>query len=161
MVGTECKRRTWTGHRVLGAIAALAVGLMLATEIPAQSPDLSKTVDGVTFYLGVIPAEIVRDHPVEHPESAMHGAPPKGARFRHVVIALFDSKTGKRITDAQVRARVEQLGLTAERKVLEPMQIAGTTSYGNYFAMPGPASYAITLFVKRNRAQHEVQARFD
>jgi hypothetical protein len=137
------------------ALSFLPTGLALA-----QSP-FSKTVNGVTFYLGVMPAEIVRGHPKEHPESTMHGSPPKGSGSRHVVVALFDAKTGERITDAKLSARVEQLGLTADHKDLDPMQIAGTLSYGSFYTMPSGGIYKIRVIAKRKGESRRIEAEFD
>jgi hypothetical protein len=135
-----------------------ALSLLPAELILAQGP-FSKTVDGVTFYLGVMPAEIVRGHPKEHPESSMHGSAPKGSQ--HIVVALFDAKTGQRITDAKVSARVEQLGLTADHKDLEPMQIAGTLSYGNFYEMFREGTYKIKVIVKRKGESRRIEAEFE
>ncbi len=137
------------------ALSFLPTGLTLA-----QSP-YSKTVNGVTFYLGVMPAEIARGHPKEHPESTMHGSSPKGSGSQHIVVALFDAKTGERITDAKVSARVEQLGLTADHKDLDPMQIAGTVSYGNYYAMHSGGIYKIRVIVKRKGESRRIEAEFE
>jgi hypothetical protein len=146
---------------MLKLIIAAAATLILASLALAQGDRLSKMVGGVTFYLGVIPAEIVRGHPIEHPESTMHGSPRKDSGSRHIVVALFDAKTGERITDAKVSARVEQLGLAADLKDLEPMQIAGTVSYGNFYAMPGEGIYRIRVIVKRRGASRPIEAKFD
>lgn len=147
---------------MLKTIIAAAATLVLVTAALAQSTSLSKTVNGVTFYLGVIPAEIVRGHPKEHPESTMHGSPPKGTGWsRHIVVALFDAKTGERITDAKVSARVEQLGLTADHKDLDPMQIAGTVSYGNFYAMPSGGIYKIRVIAKRKGGSRRIEAEFE
>ena len=139
---------------------AVAVALTMIDATYAQSSTLSQTVDRVTIYLGVIPAEIVRGHPKEHDESVMHGSPPKGSGYRHIVVALFDAKTNERIKDAKVTARVEQLGLTAEHKDLEAMLIAGTISYGNFFRMPGEGVYQIRVIVKRRHLQ-PIEAAFE
>ena len=136
---------------MLKVIIAAAATFVLASAAPAKSDALSKTVAGVDFYLGVIPAEIILGHPAEHPESIMHGSARKSSGSRHIVVALFDAETSERITDAKVSARVEQLGLTVEQKDLEPMQIAGTVSYGNFFAMPRSFNVFETITAGRNR----------
>ena len=51
----------------------------------------SQVVDGVAIYFGVMPAELVRGHPREHPESGMHGDPPVGES--HLLVALFDERS--------------------------------------------------------------------
>lgn len=146
---------------MLKILCAITIAVSLAAAGHAQADDLSKTIDGMTIYIGVVPAEIVRGHPSQHSESTMHGAVPKGLQFRHIVVALFDAKTGERVTDATVNARVEQVGLAAQSKALEPMQIANTLSYGSYFAMPPGGLYTITLKIKAKRYPHALEARFE
>lgn len=51
-------------------------------------------------FFGIIPAEIVRGHASDHEERKMHGGVPLGKGVHHLVIAVFDSKTQARITDA-------------------------------------------------------------
>ena len=144
---------------MLKMLAAATIALLVVTA-NAQSAGLSQTVNGVTIYLGIIPSEIVRGHPAEHPESSMHGSP-KGLDLRHLVVALFDANTTERITDAEVSARVEQLGLTADHKDLGPMQIAGTISYGNFFRMPRKGLYKIRIVVKRKGVDHPIKFSFE
>jgi hypothetical protein len=146
---------------MLKVIIAAVATLILASLALAQGDRLSKMVGGVNLYLGVIPAEIVRGHPIEHSESTMHGSHPKGSGSRHIVVALFDAKTGERITDAKVSARVEQLGLAAELKDLEAMQVAGTVSYGNFYAMPDGGMYRIRVIVKRKGGSRRIEAEFE
>ena len=146
---------------MLEILTAITLALSLTAAGHAQGDDLGKTIDGVAIYLGIVPAEIVRGHSSQHSESTMHGAVPKGSEFRHIVVALFDAKTGDRVTDATVNARVEQLGLAAQSKALEPMEIATALSYGNYFAIPSGQLYTITLKIKAKRYPHAVEARFE
>ena len=146
---------------MLKTLIAVVLTLAVVCSAIAQTDPLSKTVSGITFYLGVMPAEIVRGHPSEHPESTMHGLPPKGSGARHVVVALFDAKTGERIAGASVSGRVEQVGLAAEQKDLEPMQIAGTLTYGNFYAMPGGGIYKIKIVVKRKGTSSRIEAEFE
>ena len=45
--------------------------------------------------------------------------------------------------------RVSGLGLVGSYKTLEPMKIADTITYGNYFELPGVDKYRIDLDVER------------
>jgi hypothetical protein len=108
-----------------------------------------KITEGLTVYLGVIPAEIVRGHRQPHPEAEMHGGPPRGEHESHVVVAVFDNASGDRIADAKITARVSQLGLVGPEKPLEPMKIAGTVTFGNYFNLPDKGRYTIDLKIER------------
>jgi hypothetical protein len=104
----------------------------------------SGVVEGVTVYLGVLPSEMIRGHPIGHPEASMHGGLSSSRGEHHVLISLFDAK-GKRLENMEVQARVGEVGLSATKKPLEPMQIAGTVTYGNFFSMPKPGPYSIEL----------------
>ena len=49
----------------------LLLSLFATTAIAASS--LSKVVDGVTIYVGIVPAQIIRGQSMEHADGAMHG----------------------------------------------------------------------------------------
>jgi hypothetical protein len=121
-------------HTVMGGIAALFLTGAFAADVPTH-----KVVDGVAIYLGVLPSEMVLGHPHSHTEAGMHGGVPVGEHRYHVLVALFDAASGKRITDAQVKARYLSSPVRRQRK-LEPMHIADTITYGNYSGCPAPAS---------------------
>jgi hypothetical protein len=115
----------------------------------------SQTVDNVVIYLGLMPAEMIRGHPAEHKESSMHGGPPAGGQY-HVLIALFDAKSGARITGAQVEARVSEVGIEGSEKT-----IAGAETYGNYFPMPGHAPIRIEVAIRLPGQSRDIRARFE
>lgn len=119
-----------------------------------------RVVDGVAIYLGVMPAEIIQGHPREHEEGRMHGGVPAGRHRDHLVLALFDDDSGERIEDAQVSAGVMELGLRGQWKTLEPMRIAGTITYGNYFDMPDEGTYHIRLRIRRPGSAGVIEAVF-
>lgn len=135
---------------------ALAFGLSLfvaiatlSTAADAVDTGQAKTEHGVTVYVGALPAEIVRGHPKSHPEATAHGGPPHGEHVYHLVVAIFDAASGARITDAKVTARVASLGLAGSQRALEPMIIADTVTYGNYFNLPDKGRYRISLQITR------------
>ena len=147
--------------RILRSVLAGVAALMLGTAFAADS-NLHKVVHGVSIYLGVIPAELVLGHPRSHPEAQMHGGVPAGQHRYHVVVALFDDATGKRITGARVKANVSEIGLSGAQKKLEPMLIAGTVSYGNYFAMPSTDNpYRIQVRIELPGVTDAIEAQFD
>lgn len=90
----------------------------------------------------------------------MHGGMPAGHSSNHVVIALFDASTGKRIEDAQVTASVNELALGPDWKPLEPMRIADTITYGNYFNMPDAGEYRIHLRIRLPGQEQAIKATF-
>lgn len=131
-------------------VAAIAAGVLLAGPA-AWSADPAHalrqgTAGGIVFHYGVVPAEIVRRHPADHPERAMHGGSDTDS---HIILALFDSVSGTRISEARIEATVELLGGAAVRKPMEPMTVAGSASFGNYFALAVPGVYRIRFVVTR------------
>lgn len=143
--------------------AALAgIAALLLTAAFAADSSQHKVVHGVAIYLGVFPAEMILGHPRAHTEAEMHGGVPAGQHQYHVVVALFDNATGKRITGARVKANVSEIGLSGVQKKLEPMLIAGTVSYGNYFNMPATSNpYRINVRIELPGMADAIEAQFD
>ena len=145
----------------LRAALAGVAALMVSAAFAADS-NLHKVVHGVSIYLGVFPAEMILGHPKPHVEAEMHGGVPAGQNQQHVVVALFDNATGRRITAARVRANVSEIGLSGVQKKLEPMLIAGTVSYGNYFNMPAVNNpYRIQVRIELPGVADVIEAQFD
>lgn len=131
-------------------LAALAFVIGLTGLAQAQDSGSYQIAGSVAAYLGVMPAEIVGGHPPNHPESTMHGGPPKNAHSEHIVIALFDDPSGARIEDATVEATIEGLGhLAITPLTLDAMSIAGVITYGGYVIFPGRDTYTIDLAITR------------
>jgi len=141
------------------AFVLVSVALFHSAAAAADAPDRFQVVDGVAIYLGVVPAQMIQGHPKEHLESEMHGGVPIKDHRDHVVVALFEDTTGKRIEDAQVTGSVMELGLAAQNKKFEAMEIADTITYGNYFDMPSKQTYHIKLRIRRPGKQ-DVEATF-
>lgn len=143
-------------HVFMGGILALFLTGAFAADITNQ-----KVVDGVAIYLGVLPSEMILGHPHSHTEAGMHGGGPADEHRFHVMVALFDAATGKRISGAQVKARVSELALSGTEKTLEPMFIADSITYGNYFTMSGTGIYRIQIQVVRPGAARPIEAEFE
>jgi hypothetical protein len=136
--------------------AAMSVSLAgivaVATTGPASSQSAfdgnSMVVDGVLAYLGVLPAAIVRGHPLSHPEGTMHGGAPDGRHQYHLVLALFDATSGGRIEAARVSVNIAGLGhIGGTRLDLDPMAIADTLTWGTFVRLPGRDIYDLTFAV--------------
>lgn len=127
------------------AVAALVTVANVGDANAAS--ERSQTANGLVFYYGVVPAEVVRGHPPKHAERAMHG----GGDGWHIVLAIFDAETGVRVTEADVQATVSMGGVVRWSKPLEPMPIAGAMTFGNYFPLSSPGSYRIRFTVDRER----------
>ncbi len=134
------------------------VAFLLLVTVVAGATGYRQVVGGVAIYLGIMPAELVRGHPPAHPESGMHGGVPVGEN--HLTVALFDDKTGERITRAEVSATITGPDNFKAAKKLEPMIIAGSATYGNYFSMPGPGPYRIVLHIQAPGAGRSIEAVF-
>lgn len=137
-----------------------SLAILFATNAMAsQANDNTKVVDGVAIHLGIVPEQIVRRNPDDHSESTMHGGvPDKGSN--HVFVALFDSATGQPIVNAKVHASVGELGLSSDRETLQPMKVAGTISYGNYFKMSKNVEYLIKISILIPGHNRRVEANF-
>jgi hypothetical protein len=124
-----------------------------ATALKAE--ESSKSAGGLTVYLGVLPAELVKGPPPHSPEQPMHGGAPMGSHEHHIVVAVYDSASNVRVSDATVIAKVSGLGLSGPQKTLEPMKIADTVTYGAFFNLL-PDLYTIRLTVQRPGSQPAV-----
>lgn len=140
------RRRTQVYHLI--AALALLWGLVgLHTAMAADSP-YHEQVEGLSVYLGILPAALVeRRHPAVHPEGEMHGGPARGRHAHHVMVAVFDEETGRRVEDLEVEARVTPIGRAPITRQLEPMTMFDTITYGNYFnlSVSGPHQIRISL----------------
>lgn len=148
--------------KTLFCAAVLSIAALAASAAFAADSATHKVVHGVAIYLGVLPAEMILGHPKPHTETEMHGGVPAGQHQQHVVVALFDAATGKRIGGAKVSARVHEINLAGTQKKLEPMLIAGTVSYGNYFNMPATNNpYRIRVLIELPGVAGVIEAQFD
>lgn len=125
----------------------------------AADPGQTKTVGGMVIYIGMMPAEIVRGHSNLPPEATAHGGPSAGRHSYHVTVAVFDATNGRRIEDVKITARVAELGMAGTTKLLEPMKIADTITYGNDFSLPYQGRYTIGLTIDGPRGL--VNVNFD
>jgi len=118
-----------------------------------------RVVDGTTVYFGAISADVIRRNRNEYPEK-VYGASLIGPDQYYVSIALFDINSGKRIPDAAVRARVSTVAAAGPEKTLEPLTLADSSTYGNYFTMGGAGPFEVTVTFRRPGTQRGIQARF-
>ena len=140
--------------------AAPAGSATKGARTPAKADPNHKTVGGVEFFLGFMPAEGLRTFPRDSVERTMHGGIPAGPGYYHVNVSLLDAKTQAPINDASVEIRIEQPGLSSATKTLEPMAV-GAASYGNYVKLQKRASYLITVRVQAPGSTRTVEAKFD
>lgn len=148
--------RSWTSWLAVVVLSA-SVPLVFGWRA-AQAGEPRQIVDGVAIYLGIVPAQLVRGHPREHPESEMHGGVAVGES--HLMVALFDDRTGERITRANVTATITGAEGKIE-KPLESMVVAGAATYGNYVYLTGHGPYRIELQVLLPGRTKPLRARFE
>lgn len=136
------------------ALVVMSLVMLNPIAVAANAPENFQVVDGVALYLGVMPAQLVQGHP------KMHGGVPAAGYEDHVVVALFDNATGRRIEDAQVKAAVMVPGLSSQWKTLESMRVAEAVTYGNYFDMPREGVYHVQLRIRRPGHPQLTEATF-
>lgn len=141
-------------------IALLAALGMVPTVSASATANEHKVIDGISIYFGMVPAEIVRENRPEDPAGEMHGGPPAGTHVYHLIVALFDQQTDKRISDAQISASISEINHPGHLRKLEPMLIAGTIAYGNYFDLPGSGPYRIVVQIRHAGQPGVIEAEF-
>jgi hypothetical protein len=144
------------------SLAALSALVLAAT--PGRAMALHETVqqaDGLAIYFMVIPAAFARSHPPDHTGRDMPGTAPKDQYSHHIIVALFDSTTGMRITDARVVAVIQGgRQSSATRIELEPMTISGAQAYGGFANLPPRDRYRFEIEVVRPADGTMVRAVF-
>jgi hypothetical protein len=151
-----------TSRRMLGIFGLFSL-VLVSTPGQAGVVNGVQDIEGVKFYLGVVPAEIVLGHPAGHPESTMHGGTPgPSIHNMHLLVALFSDATGARIINATVIADIMERGGRRWSVPLRPMTVNGALTFGGYTAFPKASDYTITVRVDRPsvRRLHPVTADF-
>lgn len=132
----------------------LAAALTIASTAYASDSERHQSSGGMDIYLGVVPSQLAAHHP------DIHGTKPGKRHIYHVLVALFDSETGKRITGATVWATVTDHAMTATKKRLAPMHMDDAMSYGHSFRMDLPGRYHIMIDIRRSDGSRPVRADF-
>jgi hypothetical protein len=147
------------------ALCLLAAALALAVPASAGVVDGVRAVDGLTVYLGVVPAAVTRGHPAGHIERTMHdGAARSGNHDVHLLVALFNSASGERVRNASLTARIHAGGRTLGTVPLSPMRVNGALTYGGYASIGLVDDIMIAIDIRRpgrTPRTGTVTARFD
>ena len=141
-------------------LVCMIAPLVLADASMAAETSQPMRSGGMEIFFGVIPAEILLGHPDTHEERRMHGGAPSRKGQHHLIVSVFDGTTRERIANAAVTARVGEIGLSVQEKKLEPMQFAGTATYGNYFTMAAPGPYRVELEIRKSGDRQQVKTSF-
>ncbi|MBN8739083.1 MAG: hypothetical protein BGP24_10035 [Lysobacterales bacterium 69-70] len=122
--------------RRLRRVIVGAAFVALAAAAQAAPTDQRMQNERVTLYYGVVPAALSQAVLSAHPPPAdVHGTVRFAAGTHHLVIALFDTSSGQRITQATVTVRHTPPRGEATTKVLEPMALGDTQSFGATFVI--------------------------
>jgi hypothetical protein len=139
----------------------MMVALTLTIVLPAAAADYFKTADGIAVYLGIMPAELVAGHTTGDPVDRKRSPQRATVREHHIIVAVFDSATGERMTAAEVWIRVQGFGVSPWKK-LEPMLIDDQVAYGNYFDIVRAGPSRIEIHVRDDRrGRRPVMVSFD
>ena len=112
--------------------------------------------EGVTLYWGLVPEGILAER---HDVEQLHGGRPRGGgQVHHLVVALFESTSGRRIENAVVRAQLSEIGLVdAPAKYLPPTVVDGKMTYGQLFGVAKEGPYQFRVFVKLPDRSREIE----
>jgi len=146
--------------RALTLAAALA-----AAPVAAQPADdaagFRKEVAGFTLYLAVMPAPVLAGPaPSVEPGASPFRRAPAARDTHHVMVSLFESTSGRRVTDARVEARVAALGFSGETKPLEPASVGGAQLYVGTFPMLGRGPFRVDVEFRLRQSARPQRARF-
>lgn len=124
---------------LVALLASWAAGPLLA-----EDAGYFRSADGMNVYIGILPEEMIRGHRIVH--QSREGVT---TREQHLVVTVVDQESGQRIEDAKVAARLLHEGHAGSFHLLEPMDIADTITYGNFFSFPAEGGYSIQLRIER------------
>ncbi len=143
-------RRRAEGLARITWVAAATAALALSGCQPKANTGQSAVDNGIRFESGLAPASQVAEHPAGHPESEMHGGPSQAPNAYHVTLALFDAKSGARISDATASVDVSGPGHPGRMRVaLDPMTVNSDVTYGGYVSLPSAATYKFAFQAQR------------
>lgn len=117
------------------------------------------SVHGMDIYLGLMPAERLRQFPAQSAERSMHGGVPKGREWHHLNVSLLDQATRAPVDDAQVAVEIIQAGRATVSRMLERMDM-GPGSYGDYFRIDPDSAYRIIVSMEAPEAPRRIEAEF-
>ncbi|MGE4110206.1 MAG: hypothetical protein AB7E73_05840 [Burkholderiales bacterium] len=148
---------------VAGLVLLLALPVLSQAQI-ATAQDFSneqiefrKIAGNFSVYLAIMPSEMITG-PDQTPEPGASPYQPTAAKdSHHVMVSIFEYPSGKRISKATVLARVAGLGFSGEKKVLNPMELAGATLFANSYPMIGRGPFRVDIQFQtspKSRAEH-------
>jgi hypothetical protein len=140
------------------SVAALAVVASLASG--GAGAQASPPTGGLAFHYELVPSEMVLVHPRANVERRMHPGDSRKGRS-HLVLSLFDSQSGARISQAEVLVQVTPPAGATMTEPLERVDIADQPSFSAYVPIGAPGVYKIRFDVKRPGVEATVSAEFE
>lgn len=130
--------------------------LLLATMLSPALAHSRLERSGVTLSWRLVPAAVVAD---KHALAELHGGPPEGGgQVHHLVVAHYDSASGRRIEDAVVRAQLSVVGIVDEpAKYLPPMKVNDQASYGQVFSVAKDGPDPFRIWVRLQQRTDEIE----
>ena len=136
----------------------LLLGFSLLGNGQASDTSLSRSVDGIDIHMGITHSNYSGTNFSARKMAMLYGL--KGKKH-HLTVALFDSASGQRITDAKVIATIGEMALSGNRKRLKQESFGDAVSYGRDFYLSKEGPYWIDLKIKRDGMRHATVARFE
>ena len=143
-------------------MGAVAVAVAVAGAAQAAPTDQRQQNERITLYYGVVPAVLSQATLAAHPPAPeVHGAARPASDTHHLVVALFDTPTGQRITQATVTVRHTPPKGVAMSKVLEPMPLGDALSFGTTFVIAKGRHHRFRIEVRRGERVERFDVVYD
>ncbi len=147
--------------KFLHYFALTAILMLFVTGVYATHSHQHKTVEGIEIYLAVNAAEMLQGHPPDHTESEMHSRiRTQDKKQHHIMVSLFNAKTGERLRDTTIRASVMTDNFTGPVRKLELMVTDGIKNYGNFFTFPDDGPFRIKLEIEQRGVTNVIKTEF-
>jgi hypothetical protein len=153
-------------HKRLQLFAAVFASLFIAMFSAAYAGEASRSVTahGLTVHYGIVPASKAANSD----RTAASDVGAVNPDTYHLTVAIFDSATGRRLSDATVLASVKGPRRNDTRfhskpveKRLDPVKIGNAVTYGNDFEMPWSGIYHVDLTVTQKDQPKPTSIRFN
>jgi len=137
-------------------------GLISTNSVYAEHSHQHVKAMGIDVYLVVMPAEMISGHPEDHPESLMHRENRiENKNQFHISVGVIEAKSGFRLQNLDVSARVISGDYQGPVKIMENMQMGGKHSFGNYFMIPGSGAYQVEVKIQHKGQSDMLIVTFD
>lgn len=146
-------------------IAVLAGFMPVAAQAQDGAGEAPKRVDGLAVYLDIQPAAMAANWAGFHRSTGQQDTTMSTARpdlDRHIVVVVFDDRTGKRVNDASIRvvvSRDEPPG-RAYTYSLDKMALGSNASYGKVVTMDPSAFYDFKVLIDREGTSQPISVPF-